>query len=202
MDQEWRAIIEEEASNLDQWDKEFIRIATLLDRKFYNLHKWIDVFSEAYMYLFKRYSNKGLELPDKDNTENIKMYTFLAKRWILTLARTERYRQKNEVCKSFDETLSLSIKEDNNDNLSQVGEDHYNIFDETNEVQDKLNRLLTSEHESNQQLGMFAKCLTTFSMPGVSRTTIMKSTISVLGIKMRRYYELMDLLKEYLNYRG
>lgn len=180
----------------DEWKQEFIELSNILSKKFSNLSKYIDVFSESYLFLLEYYVTKGLMLPDKNNIDNIKCFYISAKRHIIKKFKQLKIKQKYETMTEFDEELDLDVIDKETEHFLD------DLINQETDLPIKIDRLLNSEHKENQQLGMFAKCLIDSEAAGLQRYEAIELTKKIMKIGTSRFYELQNQLASFLEYRS
>lgn len=178
-----------EVSRDDAYKYLFIRISKAMGKKFSN-YKNIDIMSECYYMLLKRYTEKGLYAENKSFLDNERIWWSVAKKSCLYLLRQFR---NDPFVKSID---VWSLEDNETDTSLWLG-----IFDkyigcenaDLKNMIDYLHKLCYSPHKSDRQLGLYSEC----KLNGLND----KQTCLILEVGMPRLYEIRRALKEHLKLR-
>ena len=178
-----------EVSKDDAYKYLFIRISKAMANKFSN-YRNIDIMSECYYMLLKRYTEKGLFAEDKSFLDNERIWWSIAKKSCLYLLRQFR---NDPFVKSID---VWSLEDNETDTSKWLGKsDRYDGCEmlDANFIRNYIHNLCYSESKSERQLGLFGEC----KINGLTD----EQTCSVLEVGMPRLYEIRRALKEHLKKR-
>jgi hypothetical protein len=178
-----------EVSKDDAYKYLFIRISRVMSKKFSN-YKNIDIMSECYYMLLKRYTEKGLYAPNKSFLDNERIWWSFAKKSCLYLLRQFR---NDPFVKSID---VWSLEENETDTSLWLGTfDRYSGCEnyDLNVMIDYIRKMCHSPHKSDRQLGLYGEC----KLNGLTD----EQACIILEVGMPRLYEIRRALREHLKLR-